>query len=104
MYSPNSPRYTKYLGLISVASESAEINVRRPLPVLRRLTVMAGIGYSHYGGPNSEGYAYWSLGAAYDLAPVSLVMSYVDTSSGAKALFYNAASQGRWTGTVIWRF
>ena len=104
VYSPNAPRYTTYRGLIGVASESAEVNVRRPLPLLRRLTVMAGIGYSHYGGPNSDEYAYWSLGAVYDLAPVSLVMSYVDTSSGAKALFYNAASQGRWTGTVIWRF
>ncbi len=104
VYSPNAPRYLKYRGLIGVASESAEVNVRRALPMLRRLTVVAGIGYSHYGGPNSEEYAYWSLGAAYDLAPVSLVMSYVDTSSGAKALFYNAASQGRWTGTVIWRF
>jgi hypothetical protein len=35
---------------------------------------------------------------------VSLVMSYVDTSAAAKALFYNTAAGGRWTGTVIWRF
>lgn len=102
VYSPNAPRYMPYRGLVGVESESVELNLRRP--VLRRLSAMAGAGYSHYGGAYPEGYAYWSVGAAYDLTPVSLVVSYVDTSSGAKALFYNDASQGRWSGTVIWRF
>jgi uncharacterized protein (TIGR02001 family) len=102
IYSPNAWRYVRSLGLIGVTSESAEINVQRP--VLRKLSATAGIGYSHYDGPWAGGFAYWSLGAAYDLAPVALVLSYVNTSAGAKALFYNAAAEGRWTGTVIWRF
>jgi hypothetical protein len=35
---------------------------------------------------------------------VSLVVSFVDTTAGAKTLFYNVASGRQWTGTVIWRF
>jgi uncharacterized protein (TIGR02001 family) len=102
VYSPNAPRYLPYRGLIGVTSKSAEVNLQRP--VLGKLSATAGIGYSYYGGADPYGYVYWSAGAAYDLAPVSLVLSYVNTTAGAKALFYNDASSGRWVGTVIWRF
>jgi hypothetical protein len=103
VYSPNAPRYVRsYGGLTGVTCESAEVNLQRP--VLRRLSATAGIGYSHLGGPDARGYAYWSVGAAYTIAAVSLVVSYVDTTAGAKALFYDSAADGRWTGTVIWRF
>jgi uncharacterized protein (TIGR02001 family) len=102
VYSPNAPRYLMSRGLLSVTSESAEVNLQRP--VLGRLSATAGIGYSHFDGPDARGYAYWSVGAAYTIAPVSLVVSYVNTTAGAKALFYNSAADGRWTGTVIWRF
>lgn len=102
VYSPDAPRYLRYRGLFGASSESAEINLRRP--ALGRLSAMAGIGYSHFDGPGPAGYTYWSVGAAYDLSPVSLVVSYVDTTAAAKALFYSGAANGRWTGTVIWRF
>jgi uncharacterized protein (TIGR02001 family) len=102
VYSPNAPRYLPYRGVIGVTTQSAEANLQRP--VLGKLSATAGIGYSHFAGPDPAGYAYWSIGAAYDIAPVSLVLSYVDTTAGAKALFYNAAADHRWTGTVIWRF
>jgi uncharacterized protein (TIGR02001 family) len=102
VYSPNAPHYLKTQGLYGATSESAEVNLQRP--VLGRLSATAGIGYSHFAGPDPGGYAYWSVGAAYSLAPVSLVVSYVNTTAGAKALFYNAAADGRWIGTVIWRF
>jgi uncharacterized protein (TIGR02001 family) len=102
VYSPNAPRYLMSRGLFGVTSESAEVNLQRP--VLGRLSATAGIGYSHFDGPDARGYAYWSVGAAYTIAPVSLVVSYVNTTAGAKALFYNSAADGRWTGTVIWRF
>ena len=101
-YSPNAPRYLGYEGLEGVTSKSAELNLQRP--IWGRLSIMAGVGYSQLGGPGSTGYAYWSGGAAYDISPVSLVLSYVDTSAGAKTLFYNAAASGRWTGSIIWRF
>jgi hypothetical protein len=39
-----------------------------------------------------------------DLAPVSVTLSYVNTTEGAKALFYNEAERGRVMATVIWRF
>jgi hypothetical protein len=100
VYSPNAPRF--YHRLIGVTSESAEVNLQHA--VLGKLSATAGIGYSHLGGPEPGGYGYWSVGAAYDLAPVSLILSYVNTTAGAKALFYNAAAHGEWTGTVIWRF
>ena len=102
VYSPNAPRYLPYRGLFGVTSAAAEANLQRP--VLGKLSAAAGIGYSRFAGPEPAGFAYWSLGAVYDLAPVSLALSYVSTTAGAKALFYNAAADGRWTGTVIWRF
>jgi uncharacterized protein (TIGR02001 family) len=102
VYSPNAPRYLRSRGLFGVSSESAEVNLQRP--VLGRLSATAGVGYSYFGGPYAGGYAYWSVGAAYSIAAVSLVVSYVDTTAEAKALFYDSAAAGRWTGTVIWRF
>jgi uncharacterized protein (TIGR02001 family) len=103
-YSPNAPRYVPYpyAGLISVAEKSAEVNVQRQ--IVGKLSATAGLGYSFLDGPESGGYAYWSVGAAYSLNSVSLVVAYLDTTAEAKALFYNAAAAGRWTGTVIWRF
>ena len=44
-----------------------------------------------------------SVGASYDLAPVTLA-AYVDTGASAKKLFYDDASTGRLSATVIWRF
>jgi uncharacterized protein (TIGR02001 family) len=102
VYSPNAPRFLKERGLFGVSSESAEVNLQRP--VLGRLSATAGIGYSHFAGPDPGGYAYWSAGVAYTLAPVSLAVSYVNTTAEAKALFYNGAAGGTWIGTVIWRF
>jgi len=102
VYSPNAPRYVPYRGLVSVTSKSAEVSLQRP--VLRRLSATAGIGYSYLDGPDPAGYVYWSVGAAYDLVPESFVVCYVNTTAAAKALFYNAAAAGQWTGTVIWRF
>jgi uncharacterized protein (TIGR02001 family) len=101
-YSPDAPRYLPSRGLISVTSESAEVNLQKP--VWGKLSAAAGVGYAHYAGPDPAGYVYWSLGAAYDLGPVSLVLSYVGTTAGAKALFYNDAADHQWMGTVIWRF
>src|SRR5271165_453422 len=101
-YSPDAPRYVRHRGLMGVTSESAEVNLQRP--VLGKLSATGGIGYSHLDGPYAAGYTYWSLGAVYNLAPVSFSLSYVNTMAGAKALFYNAAADGRWIGTVIWRF
>ena len=102
IYSPNAPRYVPYAGLIRVTSKAAEVTLQRPL--LARLSAAAGLGYSRYEGPDAAGYGYWSAGISYDLAPVSLTLSYVNTTSGAKALFYNDAETRRWSGTVIWRF
>lgn len=103
VYSPNAPRYLySYQGLVGVTSESAQLSMQRP--VWRKLSATVGVGYSRFEGPDPAGFTYWSAGAAWDLAPVSLVMSYVDTTAGAKSLFYNAAARGRWTGTLIWRF
>jgi uncharacterized protein (TIGR02001 family) len=101
-YSPNAPLYVLGRGLIGVTSKSAEVNLQRP--VLQKLSATAGVGYAYFDGPERAGYTYWSIGASYDLAPVSLTLSYVDTTAGAKTLFYNAAAAGSWSATVIWRF
>jgi uncharacterized protein (TIGR02001 family) len=101
-YSPDTPRYVPERGLTGVSAESVELNLQHAL--IRKLSATAGVGYYDLQGPGGTGYLYWSVGAAYDLAPVALTVSYVDTSAAAKSLFYDAASTGRWMGTVIWRF
>lgn len=103
-YSPNSPRFIPkpYADLVGETQKSAEINLQRQ--IWRKLSLIGGIGYSFLDGAQSEGYTYWSAGAAYDFRSVSLVLSYVDTSEAAKALFSKEAASNRWTGTVIWRF
>jgi uncharacterized protein (TIGR02001 family) len=102
-YSPDAPRFSYYRGgWFGVAAESAELSLQRP--VLGKVSATAGAGYAFYGGPGSTGYAYGSVGVAYDLSPVSLVLSFVDTTAGAKTLFYDVPSGRQWTGTVIWRF
>jgi uncharacterized protein (TIGR02001 family) len=103
-YSPNSPRYLPppYQGLIGVTEKSAEVSAQRQ--ILGKLSLTAGVGYSYLDGPDPGGYVYWSGGAAYDFQSLTLALAYVDTSAGAKALFYNAAANGQWMGTLIWRF
>jgi uncharacterized protein (TIGR02001 family) len=103
-YSPNSPRFLRapYSDFISVREKAAEVSVQRQL--LGKLSGTAGIGYSFLDGPHSGGYTYWSVGGAYDFRSFSFAVSYVDSSSEAKALFYNAAASGRWMATAIWRF
>jgi uncharacterized protein (TIGR02001 family) len=69
-YSPSAPRFLRSGALVRVGAESAELNLQHTL--LGKLSGTAGIGYYELGGPPPTGYAYWSVGAAYELAPVSL--------------------------------
>jgi uncharacterized protein (TIGR02001 family) len=101
-YSPDAPLISPYQGLIGVTSESAEVSLQHH--VFGKLSASAGVGYAFYNSQEAGGYGYWSAAAAYDLAPLSLVLSYVNTTAGAKALFYNAAADRSWSGTLIWRF
>ena len=102
VYSPDAPRVLPTRGLAGIASESVELNMQRPL--IERLSGTAGLGFSHYAGADGGGYAYWSVGFAYDWHPFAFAVSYSDTSAEAKSLFYNNAVHGRWVGTAIWRF
>ena len=101
-YSPNSPYYPPYGPTKSVSAESAEISVQRLL--IGKLSGTAGVGYYFLSGPFPQGYGYGSAGLAYDLAPLSLSLIYVNATSEAKSLFYNTAAGGRWIGTLLWRF
>jgi uncharacterized protein (TIGR02001 family) len=101
-YSPDSPRYVPYRGLVSVSETAAELNAQRAL--IGQLSATGGVGYSHLTGADSAGYVYWGVGAAYDWGPVSFALSYTDTTSGAKSLFYNEAAHHRCIGTLVWRF
>lgn len=103
-YSPNSPRFLPfpYRELIGVTEKSAEVSAQRQ--IVGKLSLTAGVGYSFLDGPDSGGYVYWSGGAAYDFRSLTLAFAYVNTSAEAKALFYNAAASGQWTGTLILRF
>jgi uncharacterized protein (TIGR02001 family) len=103
-YSPNTPRYLQYPvnRLNGVSEQSVELNLQRP--IVGKLSAIGGVGGSHLGGPYSGNYVYFSAGAAYDIGAFSLAVSYVDTTAGAKALFYNEAAENRVTGTIIWRF
>ena len=100
-YSPDTRRYYDR-GAVRAQAEWAELNLQRPL--IGNLSATAGIGYYELDGADAVGYGYWSIGAAYDIGPVSLALSFVGASGEANLLFYNAAVGGRWSGTVIWRF
>jgi uncharacterized protein (TIGR02001 family) len=105
VYSPDAPRYVFGEGLAGVAAETAEVTARTPWS--HRVAATAGLGYSQFGGAGRAGgggYAYWSAGGVFDLAPWSVSLAYVNTSAEAAALFYSAAAHNRWTATVIWRF
>jgi uncharacterized protein (TIGR02001 family) len=101
-YAPNYSRFVPYQGLVRGTDISAELNLQRP--VYRKLTATGGVGWSHQGGYEADGYVYWSLGLSLVLAPVAFNLAYVDTSSAAQSLFYDTAARGRWVGTAIWRF
>ena len=105
-YSPDTPRVSRYAGLLTVPAASAEVSLIRPL--FGRLLATSGIGYCHLDGRpeafTALDYIYWSIGADYELAPVSLTASYVGTSEAAKALYYNGSGGDRWVGAIIWRF
>ncbi|HEX4209666.1 MAG TPA: TorF family putative porin [Candidatus Binataceae bacterium] len=100
-YSPGYPRLLDRR-IIHAAAESVELNLQHPL--IGKLSAGGGVGYSELAGPGGTGYAYWSVEMVYDLAPVVLSVSYIDTSAGAKRLFDDDAATGRWVGTVMWRF
>lgn len=102
IYSPNSPRFVPHGGPINATTKAVELNLQ--LPARHEISATAGVGYARLGGPDAAGYAYWSIGALCDLAPVTLALSYVNTGLGAKPLFYDATVGGRWTGTVLWQF
>lgn len=102
IYSPDAPRYQPYYGLIGVPARSAEINLQSP--AWHRLNFNAGAGYSRFGGPDGAGFAYWSAGAALDLAPWTLSAGFVDTSSASSDLFYDSAAHRRWMAALTWRF
>jgi uncharacterized protein (TIGR02001 family) len=103
-YSPNSPRFLTfpYRTIIGVTEKSAEVSAQRQ--IFDKFSLTAGAGYSFLDGPQSGGYVYYSAGAAYDFRSVTLALSYVNTSDGAKALFLKAAASEEWTAAVIWRF
>jgi uncharacterized protein (TIGR02001 family) len=104
-YSPDSWRFYREgyrIELVGVGEQSAEVSLQRP--IIGKLSLTAGVGYSLLSGHESGGYGYWSAGAAFDLAPVALAVSYVDSTAAAKPLFYNAAASKQWMATVIWRF
>lgn len=101
-YSPNWPRIVPQVGIVRSPSISTELNVQ--VPLYPHLFATAGTGYAHQGGTGAADYVYWSVGAAYELAPFSFVLSYANTSEAATQLFPVSAVRHRWLGSVIWRF
>jgi uncharacterized protein (TIGR02001 family) len=105
-YSPSAPRFLYYPGYppgwIRVAAESLEMNLQTSLR--DKLTISAGAGYGHLGGPVGAEYVYWSTGAAYDLAPWSISLNYIDSNGAARYQYGLATSEGRWAATIMRRF
>jgi hypothetical protein len=100
--SPDFPRATGYQGPQRVAASSAEVDVQRALR--GPLYATFGAGYSAFGGAGPAGYAYWSVGAAYERAPLSFAGAFVGASAEAKSLFYGAETRNHWVFCMIWRF
>jgi uncharacterized protein (TIGR02001 family) len=102
LYSPDAPRYNPYYGLFGVRATSVEINLQSP--AWNRLSFNAGIGHSQYAGKDGAGFAYWSAGCSYDLAPLAVSLGFVDSGAAAGRLFYESAARRRWVAALIWRF
>lgn len=100
--SPNTPDYLPTGQTRHVSAETAEIGLHHTL--IGRLSGVVGVGYYFLSGPYPSGYGFGSAALAYDLAPLSLSVTYVKTTTEANSLFYDTARGGRWIGTVIWRF
>lgn len=101
-YSPDTRRYLYDRGPVRGQAESVELDAQRP--VIGKLSATAGIGFYQLDGADAAGYGYWSVGAAYDFAPAALTLSYVGTTRQANEISYTPAGNGRWSGTIIWRF
>jgi uncharacterized protein (TIGR02001 family) len=101
-YSPNWPRIVPHAGIVNGPSISTEFNLQ--VPLYAHLSATAGTGYAHQGGAGAADYVYWSVGATYELAPISFILSYADTSESAVDLFATSAVRRRWLGSVMWRF
>jgi uncharacterized protein (TIGR02001 family) len=101
-FSPDTRRYYYDRGTVRVQAEWAELSLQHPL--IGKLSGTAGVGYYEMDGANATGYAYWSVGAGYDIASITLALSFIGASRDANLLFYNAAVGGRWSATAIWRF
>lgn len=101
-FSPDTRRYYYDRGTVRVQAEWAELSLQHPL--IGKLSGTAGVGYYEMDGANATGYAYWSVGAGYDIASITLAFSFIGASRDANLLFYNAAVGGRWSATAIWRF
>jgi uncharacterized protein (TIGR02001 family) len=102
VYSPDTPRYLMNRGFVDVTSSAVEVNFQHQL--YDKLSGIAGAGYSYLGGASGAGYEYWSAGAMYDFGHVTLVVSYVGVSGGAKSLFYQQNGTARADASVICRF
>ena len=102
VHSSDAPRYSSGEGLRGARADSIDVDVHTPWR--HRCSATAGIGYASFGGADGGGFAYWSIGGALDLAPVTLTVSYIDAASGASDLFYAAAARHRFIGTAVWRF
>jgi hypothetical protein len=89
-------------GFVDVTSSAVEVNFQHQL--YDKLSGIAGAGYSYLGGASGAGYEYWSAGAMYDFGHVTLVVSYVGVSGGAKSLFYQQNGTARADASVICRF
>jgi hypothetical protein len=108
MHSPNASHYWPGRGNVRASEQSIEVSAQAPLT--RQFFVIGGFGYAHLAGEYSQGYNYWSAGGGFSfgpeskLAPASLLLQYIDTSSEAQRVYYDAAVHKRLTGTAIWRF
>jgi uncharacterized protein (TIGR02001 family) len=102
IFSPAAPRYVSYRGLTGVSASTVEANLHTPWR--HHVAAVIGVGSSRLGGLGGGTYGYWSAGGVVDLAPLSISLHYVSTSSEAAALYSRAAAHNRWTATLLWRF
>ena len=101
-YQPDSTRYTT-LGYVKNRPATAyEVTGRWPLP--RNFSLAGGIGY--YDLTHLYRVSYWSgnAGASYVRGHFEFDLTRFFGDRTVRRLFEDAAANGRWVATVVWRF
>jgi uncharacterized protein (TIGR02001 family) len=102
-FSPDTSVETRYEGQVSGrAALSYDLALHQPLTA--GFSAAAGLGYYDLRWAVDRGYVYWNAGLGWDRGRLHLELSWIDTGSTARRLFYDDVAVHRLVAGALWRF